>query len=100
MENCQENNQAMNDILKSVKVRGRIERLIKCAESDKAKHLDRLGREERHEQNHPMNLIKPMEDACRADRLKLMLTILYNDGIDGYANDDDQIYSWLFEGIR
>ena len=102
-EKCQENNQAMNNILKSVEIRGRIEKLINLAEEKRVHYLEELDREEsimRKAKNHPMNLIKPMENSCKAARLKYLLTVLYNDGIDGYANTDDQILEWLFESIR
>lgn len=98
-ENCQENN-AMNDILKSVEVRGRIERLIELAKGDKAKCMGEYEQEGRREMNHPMNVIRPMEKACRADRLKHLLRIIYNNGMEGYSNTDDQIYDWLIDCIR
>ncbi len=103
--NCQENNEAMNDILKSVEVRGRIERLINLAEEKRVGYLEELDREKSinrttNNKNHPMNLIRPMENSCKAARLKYLLTVLYNDGIDGYMNSDDQILDWLYDGIR
>ena len=95
-----EENNAVNEILKAVEIRGRIERLIGYAEKDKAECLGEYEREGRKENNHPMNTIKPLEKACGADRLKYMLKILYNNGMDGYGNSDDQIYQWLKESIR
>ena len=100
MNDVMKSENAMNDILKSVEVRGRLERLIRLTEEKRQHYLGVFEKEDRKERNHPLNRIRPVENACKADRLNQLLRILYNDGIDGYANTDDQLFDWLWDYVR
>lgn len=100
MNDVMKSENAMNDILKSVEVRGRLERLIRLTEEKRQHYLGVFEREDRKERNYPLNRIRPMENACKADRLKQLLVILYNDGIEGYSNTDEQILEWLYDYVK